>query len=51
MEKIKKLVNMEYGFEVRSKDYSGGLVMLWMKEASIDINSFSDGHIDATIDP
>lgn len=34
---------------VTSKRNSGGLMLLWNGDCNIDINSFSNGHIDSTI--
>ncbi|KAL0305016.1 UNVERIFIED_CONTAM: hypothetical protein Scaly_2999800 [Sesamum calycinum] len=38
-----------FGFGVPSKGKSGGLALLWDKSVSVQLQSFSDHHIDATV--
>ena len=37
------------GLIIPSHGRSGGLAFLWKKEISVDVQSYSDRHIDATI--
>lgn len=47
--RIKNELFFEGSFSVPSDGRSGGLALLWSKDINLSINSFSMGHIDATI--
>lgn len=49
MEKIKFKLGFSNGLIVPSSGKSGGLALLWFKEVTLDIKSFSKNHIDAII--
>lgn len=49
MEKLKGMLNFHDGFSVECKGKSGGLILLWAEEVDLSNNSYSVGHIDATI--
>ena len=47
---IKEGLKRSQGLVVPCKGRSGGLALLWKKELKVDIQSFSDSHIDAIVD-
>ena len=49
MEKKKMSVGFINGLIIPSHGRSGGLTFLWKKEISVDVQSYSDRHIDAII--
>ena len=49
MEKRKKNVGFINGLIVPSVGRSGGLALLWRKDITVDIQSYSDRHIDAIV--
>ena len=50
MDGIKEGLNRSQGLVVLSKGRSGGLALLWKKELKVDMQTFSDNHIDAIVD-
>ena len=49
MEKVKYKLGFSNGLFVPNKGRSGGLALLWSKEVSLEIQSYSPHHIDAII--
>lgn len=47
---IKESLKRTQGLVVPRKGRSGGLALLWKKELKVDVQSYSDSHIDAIID-
>ena len=47
---IKEGLNRTQGMVIPSKGRSGGHALLWKKELKVDVQSYSDSHIDAIID-
>ena len=50
MDGIKEGLNRSQGLVVPCKGRSGGLALLWKKELKVDVQSYSDSHIDAIVD-
>ena len=50
MDGIKDGLNRSQWLVVLRKGRSGGLALLWKKELKVDVQSFSDSHIDAIVD-
>ena len=50
MDGIKERLNRSQGLVVPSKVRSGGLALLWKKELKVNVQTFSDNHIDAIVD-
>ena len=50
MDGIKDGLNRSQWLVVLCKGRSGGLALLWKKELKVDVQSFSDSHIDAIVD-
>ena len=50
MDGIKERLKRSQGLVVPSKGRSEGLALLWKKELKVDVQSFSDSHIDAIVD-
>ncbi|KAM3705616.1 hypothetical protein ACJW31_03G093700 [Castanea mollissima] len=49
MEKVRDRLGFVNGLFVPSRGHSGGLALLWKRELNLNIKSFSNFHIDATI--
>lgn len=49
MEKIKNRIGFANGLIVSSRGRSGGVALLWTQEVNLDINSYSESHIDAFV--
>lgn len=49
MEKKKESVGFTNGLVVPSSGRSGGLALMWRKEITVDIQSYSGSHIDAVV--
>ena len=49
MEKRKRNVGFINGLIFPSVGRSGGLALLWRKDITVDIQSYSDRHIDAIV--
>ena len=48
---IKESLNRTQVMVVPCKGRSGGLALLWKKELKVDVQSYSDSHIDAIVSP
>ena len=49
MERVRDRLGFVNGLIVASRDHSGGLALLWTRKINLNIKSFSNHHIDATI--
>ncbi|XP_050252314.1 uncharacterized protein LOC126698852 [Quercus robur] len=49
MERKKRSIGFTNGLVIPSHGRSGGLALLWRKEINVDVQSFSDRHIDAIV--
>ena len=49
MERKKMSIGFANGLVIPSHGRSGGLALLWRKEVNVDVQSFSDRHIDAIV--
>ena len=49
MERKKMSIGFANGLVIPSHGKSGGLALLWRKEINVDVQSFSDRHIDAIV--
>ncbi|XP_030929385.1 uncharacterized protein LOC115955407 [Quercus lobata] len=49
MERKKMSIGFTNGLVIPSHGRSGGLALLWRKEINVDVQSFSDRHIDAIV--
>ena len=49
MERVRDRLGFTNGLVVPSRGHSGGLALLWKREVNLNIKSFSNFHIDATI--
>ena len=49
MEKKEESASFTNGLVIPSSGRSGGLVLLWRKEITVEIQSYSDRHIDAIV--
>ena len=49
IEKIKNRIGLANGLIVPSRGRSGGVALLWTREVNLDINSYSESHIDAIV--
>ena len=49
MERKKMSIGFINGLVIPSHGRSGGLALLWRKEVNVDVQSFSDRHIDAIV--
>ena len=50
MDGIKEGLNRSQGLVVPCKGRSGGLALLWKKELKVDVQLYSDSHIDVIVD-
>lgn len=49
MDRLKRNMGYSVGFGVHEVGRSGGLFLLWADGLDVNIQSYSKGHIDATI--
>ena len=49
MERKKMSIGFANGLVIPNHGRSGGLALLWRKEINVDVQSFSDRHIDAIV--
>ena len=50
MNKVKDKCNMKQGLIVPSEGKSGGLALLWKEEIKVEVQSYSQSHVDALVD-
>ncbi|KAL0011877.1 hypothetical protein SO802_006985, partial [Lithocarpus litseifolius] len=50
MEMVKDKCNMKHGLIVSSEGKSGGLAMLWKEGTTVEVQTYSQTHIDALVD-
>ena len=46
---IKEDFKRTQGLVVLSKGWNGGLALLWKEDLKVDVQSYSDSHIDAIV--
>lgn len=51
MDGVKESLKRAQGLVVPSAGWSGGLALLWKSSLTVDVQSFSDSHIDAIVKP
>ena len=49
MERVRDRMGFANGLLVPSRGYSGGLALLWKREVNLNVKSFSNFPIDATV--
>ena len=50
MKFVKDKCNMKHGLIVPSEGKSGGLALLWREGITVDVQTYSQSHIDALVD-
>lgn len=50
MKKVKEKCNMKHGLIIPSNGNSGGIALLWKEDVKVEVQTYSQDHIDAWVD-